>query len=163
MVGRTAGGPKFICDVAEGALSEALLTIDPLLATEALMNGTQHKNADVVSKAYVLMGQSFTRMSSITPELCAKHLPVVKALFRGLNSKRVPGKDSARNAVRHLRRLLGESEFPRVVASCDLPNSLCKLIAKEVSDCGGASVAATNFGDAGVEIAAQDPVLVDSV
>ena len=134
MVGKTAGGPKFICDVAEGVLSDALLTIDPLLATRSLMEATLHKNADVVSKAYVIMGQSFTRVSAMTPESCDAHLSVFKALFHGLNSKRVPGKESSRVAVRHLRKLIGESEFVRIVAACDLPNSLTKLIAKEIAD-----------------------------
>lgn len=163
MVMRTAGGPKFICDVAEGVLSEALLTIDPLLATESLMDGTQHKNADVVSKAYVIMGQSFTRVGVMTPERCAAHLRVIKSLFNGLNSKRVPGKESSRVAVRHLRKLIGDSEFARTVASCDLPNSLTKLIAKEVSDIISVSVAATACEGSGMVITAQDPVLVDSV
>lgn len=158
MVVRTAGGPKFICDEAEAVLKESLQSINPLLAAESLIEGTHHKNADVVSKAYVLMGHTFLRIPSNTSDLCTAHRPLIKCLFIGLSSKRVQGKEGSRLAIRHLHNLIGEAEFTHAVASCDLPNSLTKLIAKEISDLKIANSSTCQNISTGVDV--LDPVLV---
>lgn len=129
---RMAGSPKFICDLAENSLTEALEGVSPLRAIDALLPLTSHKNADVASKAFIQVGKQISRLTADSLASDYAFVPLLQALAAGLNCKKVPGKDSSRNSLRQLLLLMGGEILEQRLAECNLLGSQMKQIQKEI-------------------------------
>lgn len=140
MIVKTAGSPKFIIDLAEKSLDDAFAGVDALTVTTALVEATNHKNTDVASKALVLINRHIGRLDANAEGFADAFHPVFESLAVGLNAKKVPGKESARLALRYLLSVIGEEEFLAEVARCTLAESQVKLVHKEVVSKGKARV-----------------------
>ena len=66
LMGRTSGGPRFICDTATSAVEETIALLPPQLSIDALTSSTLLKNSDSAGKAFVLIAQSVIRLYSPT-------------------------------------------------------------------------------------------------
>jgi hypothetical protein len=132
VVARTAAAPKFIVDLAEGGLAKAFKNVDPWQAVISLVEPANHKNPDVVSKAFVLMGAQFIRIPFRLEDINGSHYLVLRLIGIGLNSRKVPGKVSCRNALSHLHDLFGTEDFLFVMGQCSLTPVQFKWVEKEV-------------------------------
>ena len=66
LMGRTSGGPRFICDTATSAVEETVALLSPQLSIDALTSSTLLKNSDSAGKAFVLIAQSVIRLYNQT-------------------------------------------------------------------------------------------------
>ena len=69
LMGRTSGGPRFICDTATLAVEETIALLSPQLSIDALTSSTLLKNSDSAGKAFVLIAQSVIRLYSPTTNI----------------------------------------------------------------------------------------------
>jgi hypothetical protein len=132
---KVAGGPKFINERAEASLNECLQGVETWNALYALLPVTDHKNSDVVSRTFVVMGGLISRLDASFVEVDAAHYPIIRALAIGLTRKGVAGKASCRSALKHIYGLVSVEIFGLAVKECKLLNSQFKVVEKEVGPC----------------------------
>lgn len=124
LLNRTASGPRFICDMANDLLHQAVSNryISTRTFIEALAPFVHHKNGDVTCRAFILSSKCIMLLDASLldqEDSVALRENVVNILHMGLNSsKRAKGRESTKDACIYLHGELGGLGFETTLLKC---------------------------------------------
>jgi hypothetical protein len=131
---RMANGPKFIVELAEKIVTDIMNVyisgVSYVLAIKCIKPTLTHKNSDICSKAYAILG-SIT-VSKVSLNHIEHFRDIIDVLSNGLNAKKLNARDACKKALVQLARLVGDLEFNTLVESLGNESKIAQ-INREVS------------------------------
>ncbi len=114
---RMANGPKFVVELAEKIVTDVMNVyisgVSYILAVKCVKPSLLHKNSDICSKAYCILGN--ITISKAALDHIGHFRDIIDVVSNGLNAKKMNARDTCKKALVKLAQLIGDLEFNTLV------------------------------------------------
>ena len=126
---RMANGPRFVVELAEkivtDIINEYISGVSYILAVKCVKPTLLHKNSDICSKAYCILGN--ITVSKLALDHVGHFRDIIDVLSNGLNAKKMNARDACKKGLVTLAQLVGDLEFNALVSSLGNDSKIAQI------------------------------------